>query len=81
MWSPEPTDDLESVALLGEWLVGNLPCGNFTTAEDKRNLLANGCAQKRWGVDLLHYGSDEHGAKFKPNAMAKVRKPLKALDK
>lgn len=81
MWSPEPTDDLESVALLGEWLVGNLPCGNFTTAEDKRNLLANGCAQKRWGVDLLHYGSDEHGAKFKPNAMAKVRKPLKALNK
>ena len=53
-WCPTPTDDLESVALLGEWLVGCLPDGHATPPEVKRDLLANGRARDRWGIDLPH---------------------------
>ena len=53
-WCPMPVDDLESVALLGEWLVGCLPDGHATPPEVKRGLLANGRARDRWGIDLPH---------------------------
>lgn len=49
-WRPRPEDDLESVALIGEWLVGELPDGHRTSSAAKRELLGDGRARERWGI-------------------------------
>jgi hypothetical protein len=49
-WSPVPDDDLQSVVLLGEWLVGNLPEGHATSLDAKRDLMLH--ARERWGIDV-----------------------------
>lgn len=84
-WCPQPHDDLESVALLGEWLVGNLVHGHSTTPEDKARLLANGRARKRWGIDLPHLDNTVGGFSINSSSVKKadvgVRRPLAVQNK
>ena len=76
-WRPQYTDDLESIVLLGEWLVGNMPDGDLTTAEVKRDLLAKGRAFERWGIDLSHLDT---GNMPRAKAMPSTRPPLRSLN-
>jgi hypothetical protein len=49
-WSPTRADDMQSLVLLAEWLVGELPNGVATSVADKRKLLST--ARARWGIIL-----------------------------
>ena len=47
-WSPTRADDMQSVVLLAEWLVGELPDGDDTSVAVKRKLMRT--AHARWGI-------------------------------
>ena len=49
-WAPQPRDDLESVALIGECLLGHLGPGVNDSPAAKRELLRH--APERWGIPV-----------------------------